>query len=574
MSAVLLWRLCPTSMAAPQVSGAVHGLLSSQSTGVALSGNYADLSGAPNLSAYAKISALAAVATTGKFADLSGFPQMCGTGLVVQGINPDGSFKCVAGGAANLPNDGLGQVSNGVMNVVFTDAYTNAKAVDIPDNNPIGVADTVVVPDNGLAQKLTVSVKLTNSDLAWVKIFLYDPNNTEYILCGGGQLTGAGWSQPCGKAPDGLDTSWPDPNKSLSGDLTSWVGKNPKGNWIIKVVDSKFLNNGADGQLQKWSINVQTLSNKKVQVKGDLIVDGKITVLGAPSTTDGKCPGYLIDGVCVAESGAEQSFVNAAKWCANNFKADLCTDSQTWVLRGTRMLNQNASWTNSFSDNDGGQWSEANGGTGDDHSPNSGWLSPCCYNITPPVTGEKNVGGVRVVYVRDVEDMKFREAAMHCAGMQADLCSKAEYWVLRQKGTVTKRMWASDHSDNDNTNYEKGIGPVNDNPSMGDNYGFACCASPRKDMTCPGTDVQGVCVIKVNNNGGDWNTAATDCASVGARVCSISQSAILRSAGTITSGANWTESYSDNDGNNANVGVGNAGDDHPNNSIYGYACCL
>ena len=121
------------------------------------------------------------------------------------------------------------------------------------------------------------------------------------------------------------------------------------------------------------------------------------------------------------------------------------------------------------------------------------------------------------------------------------ILSPDEYAVLRQKGTVTKRMWASDHSDNDNTNYEKGVGAVSDDTNLGQNYGFACCASPRKDMTCPGTDVQGVCVIKVNNNGGDWNTAATDCASVGARVCSISQSAILRSAGTITSGGNWTD---------------------------------
>jgi len=120
----------------------------------------------------------------------------------------------------------------------------------------------------------------------------------------------------------------PDNTKPVVGDLGTWVGKNPKGAWILKVVDNVFnpATNPNDGQILAWSVNVQTLSNKKVQVKGDLIVDGKITVLGAPSTTDGKCPGYLIDGVCVAESGAEQSFVNAAKWCANNFKADLCTE--------------------------------------------------------------------------------------------------------------------------------------------------------------------------------------------------------------------------------------------------------
>jgi len=245
------------------------------------------------------------------------------------------------------------------------------------------------------------------------------------------------------------------------------------------------------------------------------------------------------------------------------------------VLRSTRMLNQNASWTNSYCDNDGGQWNEINGGCGDNHGWTSSWLAPCCYNLTPSRPTDQTIGGVRVLYINNAEDTKFREAAMHCVGMQADLCSKAEYWVLRQAGAISSRMWASDHSDNDSASYEKGIGGVSDDPNLSQNYGYACCASKRKDINCPApyTDVKGVCMIKVNNNGGDWNAAATDCANAGGRVCSIAQSAILRNEGRITHGANWTESYSDNDGGNAGVGVGNAGDDHPNNSSYGWACC-
>ncbi|MBI5610384.1 MAG: hypothetical protein HY902_16015, partial [Deltaproteobacteria bacterium] len=62
----------------------------------------------------------------------------------------------------------------------------------------------------------------------------------------------------------------------VSGDLSGdWVGKNIKGAWSITVKDLKAGggSGGFDGTFN-WSINIQTLSSKKVQVKGNLIVDG------------------------------------------------------------------------------------------------------------------------------------------------------------------------------------------------------------------------------------------------------------------------------------------------------------
>ena len=49
----------------------------------------------------------------------------------------------------------------------------------------------------------------------------------------------------------------------------------------------------------------------------------------------------------------------------------------------------------------------------------------------------------------------------------ADLCSKAHYRVLRDNGAVDGVVWSNDHSDNDSTSYDKGLG--------GDNHGWACC---------------------------------------------------------------------------------------------------
>jgi hypothetical protein len=86
------------------------------------------------------------------------------------------------------------------------------------------------------------------------------------------------------KAGMDLKATYPDPDKPLTGDLTKWYGKNPKGKWRIWVVDASYKDNQTDGQL-KWSIGMQTLSNKKIQIKGDLIVDGKL-IIGTQVKTD------------------------------------------------------------------------------------------------------------------------------------------------------------------------------------------------------------------------------------------------------------------------------------------------
>jgi cysteine-rich repeat protein len=235
---------------------------------VATSGAYADLLGLPDLNAYAKAATLATVAVSGAYADLEGLPVLakvdaaCGTGLVMKGIQADGTYACVqAMDPTALPKDALDEVSNGLLTNQFNEVAVSTKTpTDVPDNNPVGVSDLIEVPDYGIAQVLTISAEVTNSDTANLRITAIDPGGSKYVLW---NKTAKGTS---------VKTTWPSLTKTVSGDLTTWIGKNPKGKWYLEVVDTAFLNNGTDGALKGWSVNVQVMASAKVGVGGALLL--------------------------------------------------------------------------------------------------------------------------------------------------------------------------------------------------------------------------------------------------------------------------------------------------------------
>jgi subtilisin-like proprotein convertase family protein len=170
---------------------------------------------------------------------------------------------------ALLPADGLNEISNDLLTNQFVDKYASITVpVPIKDFYPPGVTDKLTVPDAGAAQKLTVSIQIANSDISKLKVVLFDPNGGQYVLFDKGQQGGE------------LIATYPDPTLPVSGDLKSWVGKNPAGIWLLQAIDSSFNDKEFDGKITSWSIDVQTLSTKKVQVKGNLIVDGNITSAG------------------------------------------------------------------------------------------------------------------------------------------------------------------------------------------------------------------------------------------------------------------------------------------------------
>jgi len=133
---------------------------------------------------------------------------------------------------------------------VFTELKGKPK-LPIPDNDPIGVFDTILFPDNGIAESLEVALELTNSDLSGVSVVLYDPNNTKYTL----------HENTSGQS---IKTTYPTVSKPKDGNLYSWIGKNPKGKWRLLVVDLKFKDNGNDGEITAWSVKSSMTSLKMV----------------------------------------------------------------------------------------------------------------------------------------------------------------------------------------------------------------------------------------------------------------------------------------------------------------------
>ena len=80
-----------------------------------------------------------------------------------------------------------------------------------------------------------------------------------------------------------LATSYPYPTPTVSGDLTSWIGQNPQGDWVLKVLDLDYLNNTWDGQINSWSVSIATTSGNTVQISnGNFVVDGEVGI----GTTD------------------------------------------------------------------------------------------------------------------------------------------------------------------------------------------------------------------------------------------------------------------------------------------------
>ena len=589
---------------------------------VAISGAFTDLTGGPDLSAYAKLASLADVAKSGNYADLKGIPILakvaatgeyadlknapagvktgaaCGTGLVMKGIKTDGSYECVqAMDPSALPADGIDEISNGLIANQFVDSIAGTPDVVIKDGFLFGVADSLNFPDIGIAQKLTVSVDISNSNIQHITVSVFDPAGVEHLLHQGDKK-GTGTQ---------LKASYPDPTKQLAGDLTSWVGKNPKGQWTFKVVDhGASTNTDFDGKITKWSIDLQTLSNKKIQVKGDLIVTGNLT-LGSASVTNGQslvdsanswCPAAsateprsIIGGVCFAGAATQQNWDQAVALCASR-KADICSDAQSLVLRRHGMLPWHSSvwsnWTNSWADNDANTHYEAVGPNGDDHGAGSSWNVACCYNMSPKRPTDQQVVwqsgdvGVRVVAIHNIKNADFNYAAVYCTSLNADVCDKSQYVYLRSAGKISvSPMWANDGQDTDGA-AEYGTGYYVGNSEWDDDrydypHGFACCARERTTLACPAgtTDTGGVCWKKVNNSGSDWVTAARDCTKIGTHICSVSESSVLRKNSVLTHGGNWTGGFSDCDGQcSGNYGIGNASNNLNPNSSYGYACCL
>ncbi|MEY3012679.1 MAG: hypothetical protein RIT45_1414 [Pseudomonadota bacterium] len=197
----------------------------------------------------------------------------CPKGQAMTGIAPDGKLIC-ADIASTLPADGLDEISNGLLANQFVDTIETAdKGVAIPDNTGAEAVANVDFPDIGTAQTFTLTVKVANTDLSTVSIKVLPPDDkkTGWTLC-----------DPCGaKDAKTYEKTFSPSALPKIGNPGDWVGQNPKGLWTLKVLDTGYCIPQApgnatlcdpakktDGSIVTWSIQIQTLSNKKVAAKG------------------------------------------------------------------------------------------------------------------------------------------------------------------------------------------------------------------------------------------------------------------------------------------------------------------
>lgn len=189
-----------------------------------------------------------------------------------------------------LPATGLNEVSGGMVSTEFFHDFGLAEPVPIPDYFPPGVQVVVTVPDVGTARALTVHVALTNESMDKLTVTLTDPDGNLHILYA---EDGEG---------SGLAATYPSPDTQVDGDLGAWVDKNPAGDWVLHVVDDGFQDGETDGAIEAFTIHMETLSNQKVGVFGDLEVQGDLSVGGRITG-----PG----GIQVGEGGGDCSEDNS-----------------------------------------------------------------------------------------------------------------------------------------------------------------------------------------------------------------------------------------------------------------------
>lgn len=329
------------------VASAPYALRAAVAEGLACSGCVsAGMLDAQVLAPYAKKAELPDVVKTGSYGDLNNLPVLakvgtsCGSGMVVKGLKADGSLDCAAGAVvggkcgvgevvvevkadggvvcaktaiaggkckvgevvtevkadgsvvcgavtATLPPDGLAAVSNGLLTNVFDEVYASKTLPkDIADNNPGGILDEIVIPETGTVKAISVEVEISSSDISQLTVVLFDPENNAYKLH---DKSGAGTS---------LKTSFPLPTKTVSGDLTTWIGKNPKGTWRLVVTDWKASGKATDGQLVAWAVNLKVLSTVKVAATSAMLPAPNATACAAEQGTTGyivfRCGGKIV----------------------------------------------------------------------------------------------------------------------------------------------------------------------------------------------------------------------------------------------------------------------------------------
>ena len=178
-------------------------------------------------------------------------------------VGPEGPAP-EAGGGHNMPTrDGRFDANYGEV-LPGTSAVSQEAALDIPDNNPLGVSGVIFFnPADLTIERFTIDLSVTHADVSELTITLTSPTGTEVVL-----------QNPAAAGGENLSANFPRTRLPAVGTMEDFYGEDPRGLWTLEIIDS---GEGNAGQLTGWSINVnEEWGGSEMFVGNGLVTDGLV----------------------------------------------------------------------------------------------------------------------------------------------------------------------------------------------------------------------------------------------------------------------------------------------------------
>lgn len=203
---------------------------------------------------------------------------------------------------ANLPKDGLDEVSNGTMSNEFSGVTATAEdtPINIPDNTPGGVnADITTAEALGAElRSIIVSFKVTVNIVSKIKVTLIPSGNTGVgpIELMNQTLTPA-QSATYQYTPDSLPA------------LEALILTDPSGTWTLNVADTDLTGGTSNAILDEFKLVYNVIRSNGLNATGIVDLDGDYDITGDASTTgDAALPqgvnALAVDAVQYLKNGA------------------------------------------------------------------------------------------------------------------------------------------------------------------------------------------------------------------------------------------------------------------------------
>lgn len=194
-------------------------------------------------SAYAADSAYAAEAAVALALDCSG-------------CIPESALAFEVGGDFAPVGHGLDEVSGGLVTNTFDTVFSSTDT-PVPNNPLLGTAvSTLTLADVGEIEDISIAATIAHGDLGEITLTLTGPDGTSVTL----------YAKDDPGVAD-LAATWTTADALPFGALSSWIGKEAGGDWVLTMTD---LTVGNEGTILTWSVEVRARSQQEVGINADL----------------------------------------------------------------------------------------------------------------------------------------------------------------------------------------------------------------------------------------------------------------------------------------------------------------